>query len=90
MSEFNVGESDGTVEVALTANGMAEFDYTVNLTVNDITTGVCVCVCVFVCVYMWYMRIQGIMYTLHMVVCHNIIVTLLLTNVKTVNFYRSE
>ena len=74
MTEFNVSESDGTVEVAFAANGMAEFDYTVNLTVNDITTGVCVCVC-------------GIVYTLHMVVCH--IVTLLIT-VKTVNFYRSE
>ena len=81
MTEFNVGESDGTVYVALAANGLAEFDYTVNLTVNDITTGVCVCVC-------GYVLIQDIMYTLHMVVCY--IATLLLINVKTVNFYRSE
>ena len=78
MTEFNVGESDGTVYVALAANGLAEFDYTVNLTVNDITTGVCVCV--WICAY-----------TRHYVhPTHGYIATLLLINVKTVNFYRSE
>ena len=51
MTEYNVSESDGTVEVVLVANGTSEFDYTVNLTVYDVTTGECVCVCVRACVY---------------------------------------
>ena len=45
---FNVSENVGTVEVVLVANGTSEFDYTVNLTVYDVTTGECVCV--YVCV----------------------------------------
>ena len=53
MTEYNVGESDGTVEVVLVANGTSDFNYTVNLTVYDVTTGelvhVCVCVCVCKC-----------------------------------------
>ena len=39
MNEYNVSESNGTVEVVLVANGTSEFDYTVNLTVYDVTTG---------------------------------------------------
>ena len=52
MTEYNVSESNGTVEVVLVANGTSEFDYTVNLTVYDVTTGehVCVCVCECECV----------------------------------------
>ena len=68
MAEYNVSESVGTVEVVLVANGMSDFNYTVNLTVYDVTTGefflcvrVCLCGCMYVCVdvctYVWmYVR----------------------------------
>ena len=39
FSELNVSEAMGTIEVTVTANGTSEFDYTVNLTISDITTG---------------------------------------------------
>ena len=39
FSELNVSEAMGTVEVTVIANGTSEFDYTVNLTISDITTG---------------------------------------------------
>ena len=39
MTEFNVSESDGTVEIALEANGTSQFDYFVRLSIGDISTG---------------------------------------------------
>ena len=39
MTEYNVSESDGTVEIGLEANGMSEFDYFVTLDIGDISTG---------------------------------------------------
>ena len=39
MTEYNVSESDGTVEVGLEANGTSEFDYMVTLNIGDISTG---------------------------------------------------
>ena len=39
MTEFNVSESDGTIEIVLEANGTSQFDYYVNLTIGDIGTG---------------------------------------------------
>ena len=50
MTEYNVSESIGTVEVMLAANGTSDFNYTVNLTVYDLTTGECACVRACVCV----------------------------------------
>ena len=39
MTEFNVTESDGTIEIVLEANGTSQFDYYVNLSIGDIGTG---------------------------------------------------
>ena len=39
MTEYNVSESDGTVEIGLEANGTSEFDYFVTLEIGDISTG---------------------------------------------------
>ena len=39
LGELNVSEAMGTVEVIAIANGTSEFDYTVNLTISDNTTG---------------------------------------------------
>ena len=39
VSELNVSEAMGTVEVTVIANGTSEFDYTVNLTISANTTG---------------------------------------------------
>ena len=39
MTEYNVSESDGTVEIGLEANGTSEFDYTVTLVIGNIGTG---------------------------------------------------
>ena len=38
-TEFNVSEEINTMVVTVIANGTSEFDYTVNLTTSDITTG---------------------------------------------------
>ena len=39
MTEYNVSESDGIVEIGLEANGTSEFDYFVHLDIGDINTG---------------------------------------------------
>ena len=39
VTELSVSEAMGTVEVTVMANGTSEFDYTVNLTINNISTG---------------------------------------------------
>ena len=39
MTEYNVSESDGTVEVGLEANGTSGSGYTVTLNIGDISTG---------------------------------------------------
>ena len=39
FSELNVSEAMGTVEVTVIANETSEVNYTVNLTIIDITTG---------------------------------------------------
>ena len=39
MTEFNVSESHGTVEIVLEANGTSQFDYSVTLSIGDIGTG---------------------------------------------------
>ena len=63
LNELDVSEAMGTVEVTVMANGTSEFDYTVNLTTSDITTGeitpLCMCYvqeryigCVCIYVYM--------------------------------------
>ena len=39
FSELNVSEAMGTIEVTVIANGTSEVNYTVNLTIIDITTG---------------------------------------------------
>ena len=36
---YNVSEMNGLIEIMITASGISEFDYTVNLTVFDLTTG---------------------------------------------------
>ena len=46
FSELNVSEAMGTVEVTVMANGTSEFDYTVNLTASDITTGEIIPLCI--------------------------------------------
>ena len=38
-SEINVGESNGTVTLRLMANGKSEFDYNIDLIINDFSTG---------------------------------------------------
>ena len=38
-SEINVGESNGTVTLRLMANGTSEFDYYIDLIINDVSTG---------------------------------------------------
>ena len=39
MTEYNVSESDGTVQIGLEANGTSEFDYSVTLVIGNIGTG---------------------------------------------------
>ena len=39
MTEFNVSESDGTVEIVLEANGTSQFEYSITLVIGDNTTG---------------------------------------------------
>ena len=39
MTEFNVSESDGTVEIVLEANGTSQFDFFVNVSIGVISTG---------------------------------------------------
>ena len=46
FSELNVSEAMGTVEVTVIANGTCEFDYTVNVTTSDITTGEIIPLCI--------------------------------------------
>ena len=46
FSELNVSEAMGTIEVTVIANGTSEFDYTVNLTTMDITTGEIIPLCI--------------------------------------------
>ena len=36
---MNASEQDGTIAIVLFANGTSEFDYAVNLTFSDVTTG---------------------------------------------------
>ena len=36
---YNVSEKNESIEIIITANGTSEFDYTVNLTIFDLTTG---------------------------------------------------
>ena len=38
-SEINVGESNRTVTLRVMANGTSEFDYNIDLTINDVSTG---------------------------------------------------
>ena len=39
MTEYNVSESDGTVEIVLEANGTSQFEYSVTLSIGVNTTG---------------------------------------------------
>ena len=38
-TEYSVSESDGTVEILLETNGTSQFDFFVNLSIGDISTG---------------------------------------------------
>ena len=75
MTEFNVSESDGTVEIVLEANGTSQFDYFVTLSIGDIGTGENITL--FTCIICSYYNViwHACIYTLvHKCARHNIMI----------------
>ena len=66
MTEYNVSESDGTIEIVLEANGTSQFEYSVTLVTGDISTGENIPL--FTCIIRSYYNVFK-----HTCVAHNIL-----------------
>ena len=77
MTEFNVSENDGTVEIVLEANGTSQFDYFVTLSIGDIGTGenITLSICI-ICSYYNVFKHACIYTFVHTCARHNIMIML--------------